>query len=230
MLSRLREFIAGQEVDHYELKVKTGGRWQNPKKAVQQFETDIKGVDDLDEPLDRTVFENTAESEGWPAGTYAMAAKGPDGMVVGYAWRGLEIKGTEPGGSQSEFSDIEEALIDIEDRIGELDGGGRITSPSEAYGDLFDRMLSGDEMGPETVRQLRVLLAEWRAAEQDAPTTPGEFVGQLAQEQYDADDVDGAISLLDAWFQVERTGGAGGMLVEALDSGADGGDGDENEG
>ena len=98
MSSRITRFLGSEKpIDHYELKVrKPGGTgWANPTNAFRNFETELENTDDLDEPLDREVVENTAESEGWPPGNYAMEAKGPDGSVVGYDWNDLHIEPDE---------------------------------------------------------------------------------------------------------------------------------------
>lgn len=203
-----------KEIDHWELRfMRPGsGRWEIPKHIQESLNVEVSN---LDEPLNEKAIQATAETESWPAGKYKMQSRYKDGTMGPTKWTYDHETDEEV---EPELT-TEEQILRQNAQILELlsEGGGRVTEPDQAYGRVFEAMMGGEEVDPETAGALRAFLQEWQATTQDAPSSPGEFAGRIAQDRYKAGDDDGATKLLAAWFQAEQPGDTGGLLAKALD-------------
>lgn len=207
------------DLDHYEIKVYTdkGGK-KRPRDYFREFDTGLEDIDGLDKPLDKEVVKNTAESEGWPSGKYVLEAKAVNGSILRNEWT-FTHEGSDDTGELSDMERLERQVTELRRQL-EDGAGGSISSPDEAYGEVFRRALDGEIDTDTNMQQLRMFLDEWRAASQGPAESPDEMAARIMDSYMQTGDREAATNILGSWFEAEKSTRDSGKpsLLEQLSS------------
>lgn len=187
-------------IDHYELHRKgpTTGGWATP-----DFEHNLPDLASLGEPLDQEGVVNTAESEGWPSGTYKLVGRREDGTLTSALWEFDHESKQQQREELTPEERRERRLARIEEKLD--DGRRRINEPGDLYGETAERILNGEDVGQEQMEAIASFAETWENQTREPPSDPGEFAAKLANAHMSMGDVEAAAAILDRWFEQSQT-------------------------
>ena len=173
----------------------------------------VPSFDDFDEPISKEAVKRTVEADGLPYGEYKLYALGGEqNHAIGTVW-------SFKGGEESAVPEEEDLEAKVDALRHELEerrtAEPRIRSPGDAFGALFERVLSGDDLSPEQIENFRTLLLTWVEIEREP--TPDHLAAELASIHLERGELAAADTVLGAWFNA--SGGESQSLIELAQQG-----------